>query len=113
MKNSMLQKSTESEGILRQGKIRKSRLPLMFGAVLCLALHPATLHAENRFLKANGRDLRSDSGRGQVTTLGGVNLGSLSVNEQWMSPMVNSTSPDDQWGIEALLASRFGQGKRI
>ena len=76
--------------------------------VLALALVPSLARAENRFLKTNGRDLRSDSGIGQVVTLRGVNLGSLYVYEQWMSPMANSTSPTDQWGVEALLTTRFG-----
>lgn len=117
MKNSIFENSifrTHSQpDESRAGLVRAStgsRISLM--AAWCLVLLPCTLHAESRFLKANGRDLRSDSGVGQVVTLRGVNLGSLYVNEHWMSPMVNSTSPNDQWGIEALLTSRFGAAGR-
>jgi aryl-phospho-beta-D-glucosidase BglC (GH1 family) len=92
------------------GIVCKKRLPLV--AALCLAFLPSSIQAENRFLKANGRDLRSDSGAGQVVTLRGVNLGSLYVYEQWMSPMANSTSPTDQWGVENVLTTRFGDAGR-
>jgi hypothetical protein len=108
MKNSILQKPIPPGRSYERFRLCKTRFHVSIGAALCLAFLPATLHAESRFLKANGRDLRSDSGNGEVVTLRGVNLGSLYVYEQWMSPMANSTSPTDQWGVEQLLTTRFG-----
>lgn len=77
-----------------------------------LSLAPFAAHAENRFLKTHGRDIRSNHGNGQIVTLRGVNLGSLYVYEPWMSPMADSTSPGDQWGVEELLTRRFGADGR-
>ena len=92
------------------GMVRKKRLPLI--AAFCLAFLPSAIHAESRFLKANGRDLRSDSGLGQVVTLRGVNLGSLFVDEPWMSPMNSAATPSDQWGVEDTLTQRFGAANK-
>lgn len=112
MKNPIFQKTNPTHGSNDRGNRSATRIRAVIGAALCLAFLPSSLHAESRFLKANGRDLRSDNGLGQVVTLRGVNLGSLYVYEQWMSPMANSTSPTDQWSVEELLTTRFGAAGR-
>ncbi|MBR3645585.1 MAG: cellulase family glycosylhydrolase [Lachnospiraceae bacterium] len=64
--------------------------------------------ANSDFLKANGRDLKNNFGKGAVVTLRGVNAGSVSVQEPWMTNTANSQSVNAQIDIINTLTRRFG-----
>ena len=60
------------------------------------------------FIKANGTNLRTNYGNGDVITLRGVNAGSVSVQEPWMTNTANSTNVNAQIDIINVLTNRFG-----
>jgi aryl-phospho-beta-D-glucosidase BglC (GH1 family) len=76
-------------------------------------LNPSTVEAEEmkqkerlpeRFLKANGKELRDKAGTGNVVTLRGTNAGGWQVMEAWMCP---TNSPDQKTTVD-VLTERFG-----
>lgn len=100
---------------------KKRRLFLRFLVGLCLCLGTAfTLtsgrvqgeaeeadYMENngqRFLKADGKVLRDNYGKGEIVTLRGTNVGGWQVMEAWMCP---TNAPDQKTAIE-VLSERFG-----
>ena len=58
-----------------------------------------------RFLKADGRVLRNNSGKGEIVTLRGTNAGGWQVMESWMCP----TDAVDQKTTIETFTERFGQ----
>ncbi|MHB8127729.1 MAG: glycoside hydrolase family 5 protein [Mobilitalea sp.] len=58
-----------------------------------------------RFLKANGKNLRNHFGTGDIVTLRGTNIGGWQVMEKWMCP----TNAVDQKTSILTLTSRFGK----
>jgi hypothetical protein len=58
-----------------------------------------------RFLKADGKVLRNQSGKGEIVTLRGTNVGGWQVMEAWMCP----TNAPDQKSALATLTERFGR----
>lgn len=61
-------------------------------------------NVEQRFLKADGKVLRDNYGKGEVVTLRGTNVGGWQVMEAWMCP---TNAPDQKTAI-ATLTERFG-----
>jgi hypothetical protein len=61
----------------------------------------------NRFLKADGKVLRNNFGKGDVVTLRGTNVGGWQLMEGWMCP---TDSPDQMTTIKTLT-ERFGANK--
>lgn len=60
-----------------------------------------------RFLKADGKVLRNQGGKGEVVTLRGTNIGGWQLMEAWMCP---TNAPDQKTAIETLT-ERFGKEK--
>lgn len=60
-----------------------------------------------RFLKADGKVLKNNFGKGEVVTLKGTNVGGWQVMESWMCP---TDSVDQKTTIETLT-ERFGSDK--
>lgn len=60
-----------------------------------------------RFLKADGKVLRNQGGKGEVVTLRGTNIGGWQVMEAWMCP----TNATDQRIAIQTLTERFGKEK--
>ncbi len=58
-----------------------------------------------RFLKADGKELRNNAGTGELVTLRGTNIGGWQVMEAWMCP---TNSPDQKTMIK-VLTERFGE----
>lgn len=61
----------------------------------------------DKFLKADGKVLRNQAGRGEIVTLRGTNIGGWQVMEAWMCP---TNAPDQKTAI-ATLTERFGEEK--
>ncbi len=59
------------------------------------------------FLKADGKVLRNDAGKGEEVVLRGTNIGGWQVMEAWMCP----TTAADQRTAIAVLTERFGKEK--
>ncbi|MDF2538675.1 MAG: glycoside hydrolase [Herbinix sp.] len=100
----------------------KTKIRLLVGGLLCsffiAAAAPglnvrATQTAnsqkslEERFLKADGKVLKNNSGTGDVVTLRGTNIGGWQVMESWMCP----TNAGDQKTAITTLTERFGKDK--
>jgi aryl-phospho-beta-D-glucosidase BglC (GH1 family) len=72
--------------------------------------------ADARFLRTDGRGLRTESGRGRVVQLRGVNLGGWLEWQDWMCPMDSSGTLRDanpghngyNFEVRGLLTRRFG-----
>ena len=62
----------------------------------------------SHFLKANGKYLKNNYGKGDTVYLRGTNAGGYMIQEIWMSPTNNV---DDQMSIIDTLTSRFGSEK--
>lgn len=63
----------------------------------------------NSFLKANGKYLKNNYGKGDNVYLRGTNAGGYMIQEIWMCPTKNTV--DDQMTIIDTLTSRFGSEK--
>jgi endoglucanase len=63
------------------------------------------------FLKAVGKDLRDERGKGKAVTLHGTNAGGYLLQELWMTPTLRTTRVKDETSIQSLLESRFGKDK--
>ena len=66
---------------------------------------------EKSFLKADGKELRSDYGKGGRVRLRGTNAGGYLVQELWMTPTMKTVHVKDQSTIESHLENRFGRDK--
>jgi aryl-phospho-beta-D-glucosidase BglC (GH1 family) len=62
---------------------------------------------QERFLKAEGKVLKNQAGKGDVVTLRGTNVGGWQVMEAWMCP----TNATDQMTTLRILTERFGKEK--
>ena len=85
--------------------------PSMFRKLTILALFlTASLAfggaADERFLKAQGNEIRDAKGR--KVLLRGVNLGGWLVIEPWMSPVDSSGTIKCDYSVRETLAKRFG-----
>ncbi|MCR5703641.1 MAG: cellulase family glycosylhydrolase [Eubacterium sp.] len=65
--------------------------------------------ASSGFLKANGKNVRNNYGNGEIVYLRGTNVGSLSVQENWMCTFKWSNNVKDQSDIWRVLTQRFGE----
>ncbi len=66
---------------------------------------------DKSFLKAVGRDLRDDRGKGKAVMLHGTNAGGYLLQELWMAPTLGTDRVRDEASIRAVLESRFGGEK--
>lgn len=64
---------------------------------------------EKSFLKAVGKDLRDDYGKGKAVMLRGTNAGGYLLQELWMTPTLRTARVKDETTIQAHLESRFGK----
>ncbi len=64
---------------------------------------------EDDFLKANGKNLRNQSGEGEIVQLKGTNAGGYLIQEFWMTPTESTTNVNDQFEIMSKLEERFGK----
>lgn len=62
----------------------------------------------SHFLKANGKYLKNNYGKGDTVYLRGTNAGGYMIQEIWMCPTNRSTNVSDQTDIINTLTSRFG-----
>lgn len=67
---------------------------------------------EKPFLKADGKVLRDDSGKGEVVQLKGINAGGYLLQEFWMTPTGASKNVSAEEDIYRVLEERFGKEKR-
>ncbi len=61
------------------------------------------------FIKADGKNLRTQSGQGDIINLRGTNAGGYLLQEFWMTPSGASDSVYDQSTIIENLTERFGE----
>lgn len=61
------------------------------------------------FLKANGKDLCRDYGKGSIVNLRGTNVGGWLIQEFWMTRTQATKNVKDQSGILTILTERFGK----
>jgi len=66
-----------------------------------------TVTDSDRFLEANGVNIRNGHGAGDIVPLRGANLGAWLLMEGWMCPMDSSGLPD-HYSVVQKLVSRFG-----
>jgi aryl-phospho-beta-D-glucosidase BglC (GH1 family) len=64
---------------------------------------------EMDFLKANGRDLRNNSGQGDAVVLRGTNVGGYLLQEFWMTPTAQSSRVYAESDVYTVLEERFGE----
>lgn len=62
----------------------------------------------SHFLKANGKYLKNNYGKGETVYLRGTNAGGYMIQETWMCPTSSSTNVSDQTDIINTLTSKFG-----
>lgn len=67
---------------------------------------------ENPFLKAEGKVLKDNSGKGELVQLKGINAGGYLLQEFWMTPTGASENVSAEEDIYSVLESRFGKEKR-
>jgi len=82
----------------------------LFSAILLVALVGCLSTAgavAGSFLKANGVNIRNNSGQGDAVPLRGVNLGGWLLMEGWMTPM-DSSGLADNCSVVQTLNARFG-----
>ncbi|MBQ7658310.1 MAG: cellulase family glycosylhydrolase [Butyrivibrio sp.] len=61
------------------------------------------------FIKADGKNLRTDYGQGDIINLRGTNAGGYLLQEFWMTPSGTSEEVYDQSTIISNLTERFGE----
>lgn len=87
------------------------RLVFIFGLLCCgqfgSLLFNKVAFAQEAFLKADGKVLRNNGGKGDIITLRGTNVGGWQVMEAWMCP----TNASDQKTTVETLTQRFGKEK--
>lgn len=66
---------------------------------------------EEDFLKAAGREVRADSGKGEVVQLKGSNAGGFLVQEPWMSTLKVANGVVAEMEMYKVLTERFGEEK--
>lgn len=64
---------------------------------------------EKSFLKADGKELRTDYGKGKAIKLHGTNAGGYLLQELWMTPTLKTVHVKDESSIYAHLENRFGK----
>ncbi|MBR1929944.1 MAG: cellulase family glycosylhydrolase [Lachnospiraceae bacterium] len=72
-----------------------------------------TAITDSDFLKAVGKDLRNQSGAGDVVNLRGTNAGGYLLQEFWMTPTQATTNVRDEKTIYEVLTERFGEEKMM
>jgi endoglucanase len=91
------------------------KLLIVMTAVVLLCQAGCSLHSgaitENSFLKADGKELRTGSGKGKKIKLHGTNAGGYLLQELWMTPTLKTVHVQDESGIYAHLKNRFGSDK--
>jgi aryl-phospho-beta-D-glucosidase BglC (GH1 family) len=65
--------------------------------------------SEMDFLKANGRDLKNNYGKGDIVNLRGTNVGGYLLQEFWMTPTSASSKVKAEIDIYKILKQRFGE----
>lgn len=68
---------------------------------------------EKDFLKADGKNLKNQSGQGDVVNLRGTNAGGYLLQEFWMTPTADSTNVHAESDIYRTLTERFGEEKMM
>lgn len=71
----------------------------------------ATSITDKSFLKAVGKNLCNDHGKGKAVMLHGTNAGGYLLQELWMTPTQRTAHVKDELSIQSHLESRFGKGK--
>jgi len=66
---------------------------------------------DKSFLKAVGKDLHNDHGKGKSVKLHGTNAGGYLLQELWMTPTLSTVNVKDETSIQSHLESRFGKEK--
>ena len=66
---------------------------------------------EEDFLKAAGREVRANSGKGEVVQLKGSNAGGFLVQEPWMSTLKVANGVVAEMDMYKVLTERFGEEK--
>ena len=64
---------------------------------------------ENSFLKAEGKELRTEYGKGKIIKLHGTNAGGYLIQELWMTPTMKTLHVKDEASIYKHLENRFGK----
>ncbi len=104
-----------------KGAIMKKPLPVCLFLLLLLLAAAMTVPAgctakadtitDKSFLKAVGKDLRDDHGKGKAVRLRGTNAGGYLLQELWMTPTRGTTRVKDEMTIQSRLENRFGKEK--
>ena len=99
--------------------VLKRSIALAMSAIMTLGAPAVTAMAEegdampesgsSSFIKADGKNLRTDYGRGEVINLRGTNAGGYLLQEFWMTPSGESAEVYDQTTILNNLTERFGE----
>lgn len=95
----------------------KRSFALVMSAVLALgtpgipamATEGDGMQGSSAFIKADGKNLRTDYGRGDIINLRGTNAGGYLLQEFWMTPSGESSAVYDQSTILSNLTERFGE----
>jgi aryl-phospho-beta-D-glucosidase BglC (GH1 family) len=83
---------------------------LLLVSLLCLSSCTSEI-TDKSFLKAEGKVLRTENGKGKIVYLHGVNAGGYLVQEFWMTPTAASGKVKAQSDILFTLEQRFGKEK--
>ena len=65
------------------------------------------------FLKADGKNLKSNYGKGKVVNLRGTNAGGYLFQELWMTATKNTAKIRDETTIYQYLTEKFGKDKML
>ncbi len=76
-----------------------------------LTMRDYTIISDKPFLKADGKVLKDDYGKGNLVQLRGTNAGGYLLQEFWMCVTGSSTNVKDQNSLIDTLIERFGQEK--
>ena len=113
---------TEKEDPIRKAK-KWTALVLTASMILCGISIPARAESDNAtakdgdeitaedFLKASGKEVRADSGKGKIVQLKGSNAGGFLVQEPWMSTLKVANGVVAEMDMYKVLTERFGEEK--
>ena len=103
----------------KRSKMHGRGFALALSAVLALGSTGVTAMAEegetleqsggSAFIKADGKNLRTGYGQGDIINLRGTNAGGYLLQEFWMTPSGESADVYDQTTIINNLTERFGE----
>lgn len=95
----IVEEKTVSENTVSQNKIMLTSLePVVSENAL----------TEDDFLKADGKNLRNQSGTGDIVNLRGTNAGGYLLQEFWMTPTTSTANINDEFEIYAYLQNKYG-----